>query len=322
MYNRRKTIALCLLLAGLLLLCAACSDVEQPSAAPSVIPSIEPSAEPTTEPSVEPSPFLQRVDDLFGITAPNEKWIAELAGNEEIGSLSLMECGVDVVLPEIPNLESFQIEWNGGEDGVIDLSACTALKSVTIWGKTLPNTLDFGQSVEMLHFNEFRGKLDEDYIASLPNLKWLSPNKSYDLAKLPPLERLSLFIGECDLSVLEDAEIEVLVVGGADTHGIHDETLSTFRGARSLRAMQISDEYITDISPILDHAPELEILLLSADESQENWSELNMTEVTSENAELLDLLESNIPRAQLDELIARGCTIRLIPDLALREPSV
>lgn len=268
MYNRRKTIALCLLLVGLLLLCAACSDGEQPSVEPSVAVSIEPSAAPSTEPSAEPP----TESDTVSLISPSVDDIAALAGNESLTVLHLNDCRKDVVLPEIPNLESIKIEWNGGEDGTIDLSACTSLKSVSLWGNRVPSTLDLGQSVEELHFSENSGKLDEDYIASLPNLKWLSPNKSYDLAKLPPLERLSLFIGECDLSVLEDAEIEVLVVDGADTHGIHDETLSTFRGARSLRAMQISDEYITDISPILDHAPELEILLLSADESQENWS--------------------------------------------------
>ena len=318
MYNYRKTIALCLLLAGLLLLCAACSDDEQPSVeptgfAPGTIVMISPSTEPVV---------LKIKDGFLDITAPSADAIAELAGSEEIGSLSLMECGVDVILPEIPNLRSFQIEWIGGEDGVIDLSACTSIKSISFFGKRVPNTLNLGQSVEELHLNQNSGEFDEDYIASLPNLKWLTPNKSYDLAKLPPIERLSLFIGECDLSVLEDAEIEVLVVDGADFHGVHDETLATFRGAKSLRAMQISDEYITDISPILDHAPELEILLLSVDASQENWSELSVAEVTSENAELLDLLESNIPRAQLDELIARGCTIRLLPDYSVREPSI
>lgn len=288
---------------------------EQPSAEPTVVTSVEPSTELSAEPS-EPE------SDTLSMSAPSVEEIAALVGNKSLVTLQLERCGADVVLPEIPNLKTVQIEWTGGGNGSIDLHACASITNVSILGKTTPNTLDLGQSVESLAFNRFVGTLDADYIAALPNLKWLTPNKSYDLTKLPPLERLSLFIGECDLSVLEDAEIEALVVGGADTHGIHDETLATFRGAKSLRVMQISDEYITDISPILDHAPELEILLLSVDYTQETWSELNMAEVTSENAELLDLLESNIPRAQLDELIARGCTIRLLPDYAVREPSV
>ncbi len=273
---------------------------------------------PTYRADDEPSAAPETADDFLDLCAPDADTLAALAGNESLAELYLEKCSGSVVLPEIPNLESLQIEWNGGADGTIDLSACTSLKSIAVYGETLPSTLDLGRSVEALSFYMSDGEFDEDYIASLPNLKHLTPNRAFDLSKLPPLERLTLFIGECDLSVLENAEIEALVVDGANFHGIHDETLATFRGAKSLRAMQISDEYITDISPILDHASELEILMLNVDLTEENWEKLSRAEVTSENAELLDLLESNIPREQLEELVARGCEIRLLPDYSLR----
>lgn len=313
----KRFCVVCLVFAAVLFV-ASCAGEPMLTAEPTAA-STAPSAAPTVEASAEPSAAPETTDDFLDLSAPDADALAALAGNESLTELYLEKCSGTVVLPEIPNLESFHIEWNGGVDGTIDLSACASLKSISIFGKRVPNALNLGESVERLYLNQNEGEFDEDYIASLPNLKWLTPNKSYDLAKLPPLERLSLFIGECDLSVLENAEIEVLVVGGADTHGIHDETLVTFRGAKSLRAMQISDEYITDIAPILDYAPELEILLLSADCTQENWPELNMAEVKSENAELLDLLESNIPREQLNELIARGCKIQLLPDYAVRQ---
>lgn len=276
---------------ALILLCASCS-----------------SADPSSEPSPQTTSAIGGFLNLHDPTADD---IAATADIKYLYSLVLWDCHEDVVLPNNSYLEHIRIEWCGGEDGTIDLTGCYSLRMVTLEGETLPGTFKLGPHIDTLSFYKNEGKFDEDYIAALPNIMWLCPNTSFDLSKLPALEALELQgPGWTDLSALEDIQIHRLHL--SYEYGIDDEALSTFRGAKSLKTMSICDENITDISPILDHAPELEQLTLYADPDQD-WVGLNGVTVTSGNPELLDRLETPIPREQLDELIERGCAIYLMP---------
>lgn len=348
MYNRRKTVALCLLLAGLLL-CAACSDGEQPSAAPSVAvsiepsaaPSTEPSAEPTTEPSVEPSiePSADVSDDTIVTYSESEKrrleWSAEnddkpkvndygtgarlyvLKSVEQLAELEAID-GLEELYIELANIDltlasptlkmiQFDGEFLSSDALAIDLSGCTALTEASLHLKQPPRGLKLPDSLEKLTMENGLAEY-ADYLSTLPNLQKLTSYEVFDLSLLndfDSLEHLTLFGSTSkihwDLSVLTNERIAKLQLDS-------QETLDTFVGLEGIRSMYVNDRRISDISRIVEYAPNLETLVMRVPESSNEviW---RGDIVDSSNVELLDTLGTSIPIEQLKAVVANGARL-------------
>lgn len=338
MYNRRKTVALCLLLAGLLLLCAACSPDETPSLSASVQPSVEPSAEPTTEPSVEPSiePSADVSDDTIVTYSESEKrrleWSAEnddkpkvsddgtgarlyvLKSVEQLAELEAID-GLEELYIELANIDltlasptlkmiQFDGEFLSSDALAIDLSGCTALTEASLYLKQPPRELKLPDSLEELKMGSGLAEY-ADYLSTLPNLRKLTPGKVFDLSLLndfDSLEHLTLFgstsKNHWDLSVLTNKHIAKLQLDS-------QETLDTFVGLEGLRSVYVNDLRISDISRIVEYAPNLETLVIRVPESSNEviW---RGDIVDLSNVELLDSLETPIPIEQLKAVVANG----------------
>lgn len=341
MYNRRKTVALCLLLAGLLLLCAACSPDETPSLSASVQPSVEPSAEPTTEPSVEPSiePSADVSDDTIVTYSVYERGLLEESaenGDRPIVNAEYRSAYLPVLksveqlaeLEALPNLEMLYIEIANIDltlvsptlkmiqfDGeflssdalAIDLSGCTALTEASLHLKQPPRGLKLPDSLEKLTMENGLAEY-ADYLSTLPNLRKLTPGKVFDLSLLndfDSLEHLTLFGStpkiHWDLSVLTNEHIAKLQLDS-------QETLDTFVGLEGIRSMYVNDLRISDISRIVEYAPNLETLVIRVPESSNEviW---RGDIVDSSNIEMLDTLGTSIPVEQLKAVVANGARL-------------
>lgn len=345
MYNRRKTIALCLLLAGLLLLCAACSPDETPGAAPSIEPSAEPTTEPSVEPSIEPSADVS--DDTIVTYSVYERGLLEESAengdrpivNAEYRSAYLPVLKSEEQLREVealPDIETLDIGYtnidvkisstelrtisisdtfSSSDTITIDLSGCTALTDVSLSQGKAPRELKLPESVETLSMS--KGLVEYvDYLSTLPNLQKLTSYEVFDLSLLnnfDSLEHLALYgstpKNHWDLSVLTNEHIARLQLDS-------QETLDTFIGLAGLQSMYVNDRRISDISRIVEYAPNLEMLMINVSHQFIPGTEedFHKTAIDSSNAELLDLLETPIPTEQLKTLVANGTTIRLWPD--------
>lgn len=341
MYNRRKTIALCLLLAGLLLLCAACSPDETPSPSASVQPSVEPSAEPTTEPSVEPTiePSADVSDKpivtysvyergLLEESAENgdrpivnaeyrsaylpvlksEEQLREAEALPDIETLDINHTNIDVKISST-ELRTISISdtFSSSDAITIDLSGCTALTDVSLNQGKAPRELKLPDSVETLSMS--KGLVEYvDYLSTLPNLQKLTSYEVFDLSLLndfDSLEHLTLFGSTSkihwDLSVLTNERIAKLQLDS-------QETLDTFVGLEGIRSMYVNDRRISDISRIVEYAPNLETLVMRVPESSNEviW---RGDIVDSSNVELLDTLGTSIPIEQLKAVVANGARL-------------
>lgn len=341
MYNRRKTVVLCLLLAGLLLLCAACSPDETPSPSASVQPSVEPSAEPTTEPSVEPSiePSADVSDDTIVTYSESEKrlleWSAEnddkpkvnddgtearlyvLKSVEQLAEIEALD-GLETLYIELANIDlilasptlkmiQFDGEFLSSDALAIDLSGCTALTEASLYLKQPPCELKLPDSLEELKMGSGLAEY-ADYLSTLPNLRKLTPSEVFDLSLLndfDSLEHLTLFgstsKNHWDLSALTNEHIAKLQLDS-------QETLDTFVGLEGLRSMYVDDRQISDISRIVEYAPNLETLMIRVPESSNEviW---RGDIVDSSNVELLDSLGTSIPIEQLKAVVANGARL-------------
>ena len=337
MYKHGKITILCLLLAGLLL-CAACSPDESPSAMPSVMPSVEPSAATSTEPSVMssslPSPaaqdkpevtYSEREKRLLEWSAENGdkpkvsddgtgarlyvlksvEQLAELEAIDGLEELYIEIANIDLTLAS-PTLKMIQFggEFLSSDALAIDLSGCTALTEASLDFKQAPRELKLPDSLEELRMGNGLAEHAE-YLSALPNLRKLTPSEVFDLSLLndfDSLEHLSLFgstsKNHWDLSALTNERIAKLQLDS-------QETLDTFIGLAGLRSMYVNDRRISDISRIVEYAPNLEMLVLMVPESSNEviW---RGDIVDASNVELLDSLGTSIPIEQLKAVVANG----------------
>lgn len=246
----------------------------------------------------------------------SEEQLAELEAMPNLETLRIDLSNTDLVLssPTLRTIE-FSGEFLSGDAIEIDLSGCTSLTEVALYPNKTPRKLKLPDSVGELKMG--RGLVAyADYLSTLPNLKKLTPSEVFDLSVLngfETLETLVIFGGTAsnywDLSVLTNEHITSLQTDS-------QETVNSFVGLAGLRSMYISDRRISDISRIIEYAPDLETLVVKVPDqyigdTQALW---RGDPVDASNVELLDGLETSIPIEQFKALVAGGTTIRIWGD--------
>lgn len=231
----------------------------------------------------------------------SEEQLREIEALPDLENLYISRTNIDLVLSS-PTLKMVQFdgEFLTSDAIAINLSGCTALTDVALNQRKAPRELKLPDSVETLSMG--KGLVEyADYLSTLPNLRKLTPSEVFDLSLLngcENLETLVIFGDKWDLSALTNEHISAVQLDS-------QEVLDSFVGLAGLRSIGMSDRRISDISRIIEYAPNLETLILTVPESLNEviW---RGDIVDASNAELLDSLGTSIPIEQLKALVTNG----------------
>lgn len=230
--------------------------------------------------------------------------LAELEALPNLEMLYIEIANIDLTLAS-PTLKMIQFEGEflSSDALAIDLSGCTALTEASLHLKQPPRELKLPDSLEELKMGSGLAE-HVDYLSTLPNLRKLTPSEVFDLSLLnnfESLETLVIFGGKWDLSVITNEHITSVQLDS-------QETLDTFVGLEGIRSMYVNDLRISDISRIVEYAPNLETLVIRVPESSNEviW---RGDIVDSSNIEMLDTLGTSIPIEQLKAVVANGARL-------------
>ena len=189
-----------------------------------------------------------------------------------------------------------QIDATAAELGSLFLSCPDAPQSLTLGPVTALTCDGFAPPPEALI-----------HAAGLRELTLTMAQPLDFLTSLPSLEKLSLYGDGWDFAALPETTVSCLVVPSCDA-----ETLAALEGMDSLRALQLSDACVTELS-ILSALPDLETLAILVEEVQPGGLPLAVP-LTAVDAEAIDLLQTTLPTEQLAAFLERGGTLLLLPD--------
>ena len=193
-------------------------------------------------------------------------------------------------LTQLPNLKNLVL-WAEGELDLRPLTGCAGLTTLALGGRA---SLDLSQLKGCTALNNLR----VDVYAP----DWTTPDLSA-LSGMPALETLST--GGCQgLRALKDVPLRSIL----DLNDSGD-ILENLPQLSTLDYISFSDEHIDDIAPLLLLSGLTQIALEVGAQEIESF-----TVITPKDSAMLDSLITNIPTAQLRELLSRGVSITITVD--------